>query len=98
MLEPLTNPQVRKLKGLAQLMEPSLKLGKGGLSDPFVQSLSVELDRHELVKVKLTEFKDQRRTLAPQMAEKTSAHLIALVGHVVVLYRRNEALAKHKLD
>jgi RNA-binding protein len=93
MPEPLSNPQIRKLKGLAQRMEPTLTLGKAGLSDAFVQSLNVELERHELIKVKLAEFKDQRKTLAPQMAERASAHLIALVGHVVVLYRRNEKSA-----
>lgn len=97
MPETLANPQIRKLKGLAQRMEPTLTLGKAGLSDAFVQSLNMELDRHELVKIKLAEFKDQRKTLAPQMAARTNAQLIALVGHVVVLYRRNDALPEHKL-
>lgn len=98
MLEPLSNPQVRKLKGLAQRMEPSITLGKAGLSEGFIQSLSLELDRHELVKIKLAEFKEERKTIAPQLAEKTDSHLVALVGHVVVLYRRNEALTKHVLS
>jgi RNA-binding protein YhbY len=31
------------------------------------------------------------------MAERANAQLIALVGHVVVLFRRNESLAAHKL-
>lgn len=97
MLEPLSNPQIRKLKGLAQRMEPTLTLGKAGLSDAFIQSLNLELDRHELVKLKLAEFKEERKTIAPQLAERTGSHLIALVGHVIVLYRRNEALAQHKL-
>jgi RNA-binding protein len=42
---------------------------------------------HELIKIKLDDFKDQRKTLAPQLAEKTGSHLVTLLGHVVVLYR-----------
>ena len=45
------------------------------------------LKDHELVKVKLADFKDQRKEIAPQLAEKTGSHLVALVGHVIVLYR-----------
>ena len=78
-------------------MEPSLKLGQNGLSPAFILSLDLELDRHELVKIKFAEFKDQRKSLAPQLAEKTGSHLIALVGHVVVLYRQNASPEKRKI-
>src|SRR5690349_673570 len=85
----LTNPQIRKLKAMAQRMEATLKIGKQGLSDAFLKSLNEELLRHELVKVKFAEFKEQRKELAPQLAEKTGSQLIMLVGNVVVLFRRN---------
>src|SRR6202012_5412772 len=55
MLEPLTNAQIRKFKAAAQLMEPMLKVGKAGLGDGFIQTVSQELDRHELVKIKFAE-------------------------------------------
>jgi RNA-binding protein YhbY len=42
------------------------------------------------VKVKFAEFKEQRKQLAPEMAEKTGSELITLLGNVVVLYRKNE--------
>ena len=87
MLEPLTNPQIRKFKAAAQLMEPSLKVGKAGLSDGFVRTVADELDRHELVKIKFAEFKEEKKTLAPLLAEKTGSHLIMRVGNVMVLHR-----------
>jgi RNA-binding protein YhbY len=37
--------------------------------------------------VKFDDFKDQKKELAPLLAEKTSSHLIHLVGNVAVLYR-----------
>ncbi len=65
MLEPLTNAQIRKFKAAAQLMEPMLKVGKAGLSDGFIRTVSQALDQHELVKIKFAEFKEQKKELAP---------------------------------
>lgn len=96
-MEELNNAQIRKLKGLAQRMDATLKVGKQGLSEAFIKSLDEELARHELVKVKFAELKEQRKELAPQLAERTLAHLIALVGNVVVLYRQNPDETKQKI-
>lgn len=87
MLEPLTNAQIRKFKAAAQLMEPMLKVGKAGLSDGFIRTVSEMLDKHELVKIKFAEFKEQKKELAPSLAEKTGSHLVMRVGNVMVLHR-----------
>lgn len=86
-LEPLTNSQTRKFKAAAQHLEPMLKVGKAGLTDSFIASVDEALTQHELVKIKFVEFKDQKKVLAPQLAEKTSSHLIMRVGNVMVLHR-----------
>jgi RNA-binding protein len=96
-MEELNNAQIRKLKGMAQRMDASLKVGKQGLSDGFIKTLHEELDRHELVKLKFVEFKEQRKELAPQLAEKTQSHLVTLLGNVVVLYRPNPDESKQKI-
>lgn len=96
-MEELNNAQIRKLKGMAQRMDATLKVGKQGLSEGFIKTLDQELARHELVKLKFAEFKEQRKELAPQLAQRTESHLIALVGNVVVLYRQNPELDKRKI-
>ncbi len=87
-MQTLTNAEIRKLKARAQLLEPMFKIGKAGLSDGFVKSVEDGLAHHDLVKIKFVEFKDEKKTLAPALAEKTSSHLIMRVGNVAVLYRR----------
>ncbi len=87
MLEPLANSQIRKFKAAAQLMDATLKIGKAGLSEGFIRTVSEELSRHELVKIKFAEFKEDKKTLAPLLAEKTSSHLVMRVGNVMVLHR-----------
>jgi RNA-binding protein len=66
----LTNAQIRALKAQAQRMKATLKIGKEGLSPQFLAALDDALKHHELVKVKFDEFKEQKKELAPQLAEK----------------------------
>lgn len=87
MLAPLSNAEVRKLKASAQRMKPMLKMGRQGLSPQFLQTVDDALKHHALIKVKFDEFKEDRKTLAPQLAGKTRSHLVTLVGNVAVLYR-----------
>ena len=98
MLEPLTNAQIRKFKAAAQRMEPMLKVGKAGLSEGFIRTVAEELARHELVKIKFAEFKEEKKTLAPLLAEKTASHLIMRVGNVMVLYRPKPAALASAAD
>lgn len=83
----MNSAEIRKFKAKAQLLEPILKIGKAGLSEGFIQSVNEALGQHELVKIKFTDFKDQKKELAPLLAEKTSSHLIMRIGNVMVLHR-----------
>ena len=79
--------ELQKLKARAQLLEPMFKIGKAGLSEAFVKSVSDALAHHDLVKVRFVEFKEQKKELAPLLAEKTTSRLILRVGNVAVFYR-----------
>jgi len=93
----LTGRQLSFLKGRGQLLEPILKVGHAGLSDAFVASLNQALDDHELVKVKFSDLKEEKKTLTPVMVEKTRSRLILRVGNVAVLYRPAAEPEKRKL-
>lgn len=83
----LTNVQIRALKAQAQRLKATLKVGKEGLSPQFLAALDDTLKHRELVKVKFDEFKEQKKELAPQLAEKSRSHLVTRIGNVAVLYR-----------
>jgi RNA-binding protein len=86
-MQPLTNPEIRKLKARAQRLEPMFKVGKAGLSDAFVNGLSSAFSAHDLIKVKFAEFKEDKDVLAPELAQKTASQLIMRVGNVAVYFR-----------
>jgi RNA-binding protein len=87
----LSNAEKRVLKARAQLLEPMMKLGHAGMSDAFLQGLDSALTLHGLVKMKFTDFKEQKHELAPQIAEKTGSTLVMQVGNVAVFYRAKVA-------
>ncbi|HEX4085211.1 MAG TPA: YhbY family RNA-binding protein [Chthoniobacteraceae bacterium] len=83
----LTPSFKRELRARAQLIEPILKVGHAGVTDAFVASLREALDHHGLVKIRFTDFKDEKKTLAVEIASRSGAQLIARVGNVAVYYR-----------
>jgi RNA-binding protein len=86
-MDPLSNAHLRELKAQAQRLKATLKIGKEGLSPQFLAALDQVLNHHPLVKVKFDDLKEQKKELAPQLAQKSASHLVTRVGNVVVLYR-----------
>ncbi len=84
----LTNAEKRELKARAQRLEPVVKLGHSGMSDAFLKSLDEALAQHGLVKIKFSDHKEDKKMLAPQIAERTGSVLLMRVGHVAVFLRR----------
>jgi len=80
-------PKLSELKSRAQLLKPSIKLGKAGASPELLAELGKLLDLHGLVKLRFEGFKEERKTLSKDLADKTGATLVQQVGHTAVYYR-----------
>jgi RNA-binding protein len=80
-------PKLSELKSRAQLLKPVIKLGKAGATPEFLAELEKLLDLHGLVKLRFEGFKDERKTLSKDLAEKTGTTLVQQVGHTAVYYR-----------
>jgi len=84
----LSSFQRKALRGLANPLRPIVHVGEAGVSDAVLRALDQALLDHELVKVRLLAPDDKKAT-ARALAEKCGAVLCGLVGHTVILYRRN---------
>jgi RNA-binding protein len=94
----LSSRQRSKLAGLAQEMEPQIHLGKGGASDGVEAQLDKLLSDHELVKLRFIDFKESRHELASELADRTGADLVRVIGNVAVLWRRSHNPEKRRID
>lgn len=85
------NPgQKRYLRGLAHALSPVVMLGNKGVTQSLVKEFSIALDRHELVKVKLSGAdKDERGAQIAELAQTTGAESVQAIGKVATFYRRN---------
>ena len=86
-----TSKQRSNLKALASGIEPIGQIGKSGVTDNVVESLSKALDKRELIKVSVLQNADMAPAdYAEELAEKLSAEVVCTIGKKIVLYRRSE--------
>ncbi len=90
----ITNAQKRSLKAQAQRLDPHVRVGHEGISAGFLQAVEVALSERELVKIKFSDHKEEKKILVPQIAEQTRSEVIMRVGNVAVFYRRKATAGK----
>jgi len=93
----LTGAQRRYLRSQAHHLDPAVMIGKNGLTDAVIASVDESLEAHELIKVRFVERKEEKKALAPVIAEKTHSHLAGMVGHVAIFYRQHEDEDKRRI-
>lgn len=86
---PLTNSQVKYLRGRCHALKPVVTVAANGLSDSVYAELEVALDHHELIKVKLRDEREQRRAWIEEIGRRSGAELVQTIGQVACFYRPN---------
>lgn len=83
--------QLKELKKIANELKPMFNLGKGGLSETFIETIDNYLQAHEIVKIKVlsAENKDQVAQIANDLGKKVDAEVLDKKGFTFVLYRNN---------
>ena len=79
---------LRELKSRAQLLKPTIKLGKAGATPEFYTAFNETLNSQHLVKLRFEGMKDERKTLSKELAAQTGSLLVQQVGHTAVFFRR----------
>ena len=86
----LTSKQRAQLRGLAAAEDTIIQVGKGGINENLVASVSAALAARELVKGKVLETAPGfAGEIAAQLAEATGSEVVQVIGMRFVLFRRN---------
>ena len=86
--ETITSKQRSKLKSIAAKLSPVTQIGKGGITDNLLKTLSDALDAHEIIKVNILETADDdARNLAENVADLLEAIPVAVIGRKAIFYR-----------
>lgn len=80
--------RIKELRGLGHALEASVLVGRPGLTPELVASARAALERHGLVKVKLTpQCELDKQQTADDIAWATGAVLVQRIGKTALLYR-----------
>jgi RNA-binding protein len=96
-MDELEGFQRRHLRGLAHPLRPVVMVGKEGLSEAVIAKTEAELVAHDLIKVRFLGWKDTKHELLAELAGKTRAELVGVVGHIGILFRQNREPKKRKI-
>ena len=77
------------LSALASKSTILAHLGKAGATKALVEQLAMLLERHELVKLKFIDFKDQKKEISSELSASTGSELVRILGNTAIFYKRN---------
>ena len=88
--ETITSKQRSKMKAMASTISPIAQIGKGGITDNLLKTLSDALEARELIKVNVLETADDDAVnLAENVADLLGAIPVAVIGRKAIFYRRS---------
>ena len=86
------------LRGVGHHLQPVVQIGKAGLTPEVLAALDTALAHHELIKVRFLGYKEEKRTLAQDIAQTLYSELIGIVGHVSLFYRQHPEPDKRRIQ
>ncbi|MBQ8387532.1 MAG: ribosome assembly RNA-binding protein YhbY [Clostridia bacterium] len=87
----MTSKQRAYLRSLAVNADTIMQIGKDGISENLIKTVSDALEARELIKLKTLETCPYTpREAAEELARATGAEVVTVIGFKLVLYRRSE--------
>lgn len=84
----LTETQRKFLRGLAHPLKPLIRVGNAGLSEALLNELDLQLEHHELLKVRVAApSREERDSAVAELASRSRSALVTRIGNIAVLYR-----------
>lgn len=87
----INSKQRAYLKGLANNINPSIQIGKEGLTDTILDELETHLEYRELIKISVLEnspvFVDE---IVDEIIENTNSEFVQKIGSKLIIYRESK--------
>lgn len=84
----LSPAERRALRSQAHPLKPVVLIGADGLTDAVLNEISVHLDAHELIKIRVFgDDRDERASIHDTICERLSAAPIQHIGKLLVIWR-----------
>ena len=87
------NPQQQKkhYRAIGHHLSPIVTIAGNGLTEQVLTELERALEDHELIKVRITADREDRKQLLAMLLEKTEAEIIQAIGGIALILRKSQA-------
>jgi len=80
---------------LGHHLKPVVQIGRDGVSEGVIDATKEALKRHELIKVSINaEAPTDRKEAGATLSVATGAHLVQIIGRVMLLFRQAQKDSK----
>jgi RNA-binding protein len=87
----MNKEKILQLRKQAHHLKPIILIGQKGLTEAVLTETNIALDAHECIKIKIGGCeRDERPEIINQICQSLKAELIDTIGHIAVIYRKNE--------
>ncbi|MBO4441024.1 YhbY family RNA-binding protein [bacterium] len=93
----LTGKERKYLRGLGHALNPTVLIGKNGLTDTVLAQIDGELNAHELIKIKFIDYIDEKKEIADEIVSRLKCECCGSIGHTFLFFRQNEDPEKRKI-
>lgn len=84
----LTSKERSILRSIGNKLEPIVMIGKNGITENLLNQLDDALNARELVKGRVLPHQDfDLKQIAEELAQKTQADIVQIIGHNIIFYR-----------
>ena len=91
----ITESQKKYLRSLGHQLKPVVTVADAGLSESVLKEFNSTIDHHELIKVRIRSGdRATRDATIKELCETAKTQLVARIGNVALIYRRNDEKPK----
>lgn len=79
----------KELRGKAHKLDPTVRIGKSGITESLIDELKGQLKQKKLVKAKVLGCdRNEVRRISEELGRRSSSEVIDVKGNVIVLYKQ----------
>ncbi|MBQ2277487.1 MAG: YhbY family RNA-binding protein [Clostridia bacterium] len=95
----LNSKQRAALKSIASQTDAIFQIGKGGVGEAMVKSISDALEARELIKISVLENSaETARGAGEEIAKLTGSEVVAVIGRKIILYKVSSKPENRKIS
>lgn len=81
---------MKEKKAIASTLEPTVRIGRAGLTNAVVDEIKNQLEKKEILKIKiLGAIKEEIKTISHELVKRTETELVEIRGNTVTIWQKD---------